>query len=451
MSTVFYHRDAVRSRHSVALSKPEPSHPNLHYYDLDQRRWRRCVIVDRLPYDLATYRLLDETSSDFSWTTWDFFGSKMDSSHDDNEKVIVTSSDSYRLSTDPENDTTDFEYESKWRKELFQKGKEVDVYDNGEWLKVVVDSTKADIVPGMICLSNRRYSVLSLGSYFVESKHLAESCAHTEVITPEQLEIEKEEDARGEELYQCKQDSIATFKATTKMFCHKNLTGWREMFGGHFRFYDIRDLYASLLSPAPIEITKEMILSSTDFKDVDPKLLDSPECLYIYGFFLNPESKMVFVSDSFNLKEYRDKLKTNIVGIRLGTSDALYDIRVKNATYARYSPSGIIDCDYVSSRPPIDLVKDGDDFVIPGLSLECPLFNPKSGSRHTLDTDGDVVTFKRLWSRNDYLYVFALNNHAVSWLPNGKIVMAGHVWLPSLIINEEDLVDVTELNKEKPF
>jgi len=90
--------------------------------------------------------------------------------------------------------------------------------------------------------------------------------------------------------------------------------------------------------------------------------------------------------------------------------DAVFDIRVKGATYATYIPEG--------QKQEFPLVKEGKDFVLPQVTVDIPLFNSVFGARHCIKTDGKEIEYQSFLLSTPYTKVFNdySNPFSVSWL-----------------------------------
>jgi len=100
-----FSRSNVNSRHLTMFAKP-PQVSNLTYFDFETEKWRPVEVLDRLPYRLLTYRYIDVVYK-----------------HDEEEMVIVTCDDSYRLSTDEVKPLVEvMKSEREWRENLCRIG-----------------------------------------------------------------------------------------------------------------------------------------------------------------------------------------------------------------------------------------------------------------------------------------------------------------------------------------
>jgi hypothetical protein len=409
--TTFYNPDDINSRHAVYF--PEPKHiDNLHYYD-SEKKWRKCEILTRLPYDLATYRFSDSTDG----------------------KVFVTCTDSYRLSTDPQSENIDLDYEESWRNQICQKDCELDFNNKGNWVKAQVCWPKSDIVPGVVLIGPRKYSNINCFGYiYKESKTLGKSGSHTRVITQEELnkEIEQEEKHKSEN--QKIKTKLEELKKNTSKYVPEKFSKWREpLGGGDCSFYDIRKFY-SYLRKERREIIPSLIDKSDLKNGSDPETF-SPTDLALLWLVKYKDCDVCFVGKTQKSDKNYDYDFLSTKG------DAVFDLRIKNATYAKYCPNG----QKSELLQPIDMKKDGSDFILEGISLDNPLFNSCAGASHTFETDGDLIEYKEIYiNLEPRSIMIALSSYAVSWLTTGKVIFCGHMWMPSLIIDEKELVEVKD-------
>ena len=102
-----YNRQKVNS-HLVVISKPKEV-SGLKYYDFSTEKWRPVKPFDNLPYGLCSFQFTDEIPKD-------------------PEKCVVTCHDSYRLSSNPDNepDNKGMKKEREWREAIVKKGAEME-------------------------------------------------------------------------------------------------------------------------------------------------------------------------------------------------------------------------------------------------------------------------------------------------------------------------------------
>ena len=242
--TEYYDRQEVNSRHGVYFS--EPKIEQLYYYMFDTCSWVKVTPLDRLPYNLCSYRIEEK----------------------DDTQVVVTCRDSYRLSNViPENtDHEEMLRQKKWRDKLVGKGKEFDfLTSNNQWKKGVVCWIKADIIPDVLHIGNRNNPCISFGNdvngyYYKESNRFAKSCTHTRIITQEELDEEKRQrDLLKQKIIE--EDNMVTqLKKSLKMYVIKKYKS--AAYGsmcGRVGFIDTLPYYNNL-KKCPFEITKQVIV-----------------------------------------------------------------------------------------------------------------------------------------------------------------------------------------------
>lgn len=392
--TTLYEPDIINNSHAVKFKSPEPI-DSLHYLD-SNGVWRPCQIQDRLPYNLATYKFLDRTDG----------------------KVFVTCPDSYRLSVKPESETIDLKYEEAWRNGIYRDEGEMDYKHGDNWVKAKVCWLKEDIVPGVLLIGPRKHPKFnSFGYVYKDSKRLSEAGSKTGIISQEQLDKEEKERLEIERLCDEETKEIEELK--------KNLQQYRPVMYPQLSFYDIRPFYASLPKERD-EITVERF-----GVDADSVKHLTPEQLVLLWLASNRNIKV-----AWSRKTSKTKVSDSRFCIK-DTCNAICDIRIKNATYARYTI-------WSNDTDVLPLSKDGDDFVLEGIDMDNPLFNALMGSKHVFDTDGDIIEYKEIFLEvESYMKLTAINGgYSVSRLPSGKFIMAGHLWIPSLIVDEKDLEKV---------
>ena len=115
----------------------------------------------------------------------------------------MTCHDSYRLTTDPDNepDPEEMWEEKSWRDEIVKEGAELDYLFNDDetayrplgllndekGYRAKVSWTKADIIPGVLVGGPRRCpNVNGFGYVYKESRHFGESGTFFELLTTEE-------------------------------------------------------------------------------------------------------------------------------------------------------------------------------------------------------------------------------------------------------------------------
>lgn len=408
MSTIFYDRNTILSRTLVNFSRPNQQE-NLHYFDADQKTWRKCEILDNLPYGLATYKISEN-----------FF----------TNQVLVTCTDSYRLSTEPDQEEMDiqkFQDEEKWRNAICKEGQEVDFKSADGWVKAKVCWTKGDVIPGVILIGPRSMpNINGFGYWYKDSRKLAPAGLKTGIISPEQLADEKKKQQLVKEKIDKRNLFIEKYQNSVERYIHKEYKHIKE-------FYDIRPYYNSLKKETT-EITLDFLKENTvDAKDLKGNL--SCGEIGLLWIVTHSECDVCFIRNS----QKCDQSKHQYICIeKKPASNAIFDIRIKNATFAKYVPTGLSQLTTVEY---IDLKQEGDDFVFEGITMDTPLFNSVLGSQHGFYTDGKVIEYKEIFLSCEALHIInSINSeNIVSWFPDGNIIMTGHLWFPSIIIHEKDL------------
>ncbi|MDD4930852.1 MAG: hypothetical protein PHG66_01700 [Candidatus Colwellbacteria bacterium] len=156
-------------------------------YDFQTSTYRKCRIVDQMPYDLVEIQF------------------------DDDKTCTVTCRDSYRLAKDEREfrSTEEMMREDAWRMKVVEDEGEFDFYDedeDDEWIKAEVGGLVDDLVSGVIDVRYRKSSGY-WGYLHYESRRIAEYQTKTPVLTEEDLLEEETEQRRQEDMEQ-KDDAI---------------------------------------------------------------------------------------------------------------------------------------------------------------------------------------------------------------------------------------------------
>ena len=103
MTTIFYNSDQINqinNKHCVYYNNPNKGETK-YYFDFVSKKWLKCYVVTRLPYNLCIYKI------------------------DNEEKFVITSTNSYRLvdDIDLENINEESNYEQllreyEWREQI---------------------------------------------------------------------------------------------------------------------------------------------------------------------------------------------------------------------------------------------------------------------------------------------------------------------------------------------
>lgn len=123
--------------------------------------------------------------------------------------------------------------------------------------------------------------------------------------------------------------------------------------------------------------------------------------------------------------------------------DAIFDIKVKDATYAEYcTKNGCLNFTTQS----IPLIKNDEcNFIMDGVTYNQPLFmaNSEDGDYHTIKTDGTSVEYTELILSEGFNKILkGINKLTVSWLNNGTIIMLGNKSNKSAIVKSTELVRI---------
>ncbi len=410
-----YDRNIVNSRHAVAFSKPTVKE-NLHYFDFDTESWRRVEPLNNLPYNLCSYRFLDEP---------------------EDAKCVVTCHDSYRLTTDLDNepDAEEMWEEKSWRDDLV-KGAEFDyLYNDGKGYRAKVCWTKADIIPGVIVGSPRQCPNLNgFGYIYKESCCFGESGTFFELLTTEELEKERQEDEVAEKRYKDQQEKIQQIKRGLPFYTRKGYEKSGIFPIGPIQFYDKLPYYQTL-KKFPDPITVEML------KDTDAELSGSQ--LAVVGLrTVAKDYDLCYYNTEQKVQEFSVAKREYESSVILKGGDVIFDIHVHGGTYARLR-YGDDDPEHQWNRD-FDLIKVNETFTFPDVTLDNPLAVTCSILR--VYTDGDRVTWScglyqfATWSIMPYLCGGAWH---MTYL-QGRVLLIGCAWAPSMSFPVEDLIQVED-------
>lgn len=375
------------------FTDPEPK--TQYYYDLKNKRWLEVTPIKRLPYGLCLYRVKDEP---------------------DEDQVLTTCSDSYLLF----DNTDQIPDEELWRNNLAQKSG-VDVYYEGKWVQGEVAWIKEDIIPGVLNVGHR-HSVKWIGYFYRESRALAPFSTCTVQLTQAELEQKRKNDLLRAEQEKVLDARIAEWKSFLlgRGYQVKHPSGINQDF---FRFIDSRLLFNSFIKgeiPSLLKENQELPLPEEEWNTLSP-LQKCYIWLAAYRQF-----EVVYIQTSGTPSEGIFTFKE---------ADAFFNIKVQGASFARLKVSN--EC------RSIELSKNNqNEFELSGATLETPLFRSVSGAKLSLETDGNRVIYSMAMMTNQarQLWRAIENEHAVSWLADGHVVLAGHLWMPSCIVREEELI-----------
>lgn len=375
--------------HLVYFPKPVRNN-DLYYFDITTQKWLKLEIRMRCPYELGNYRC-------------------------ENGKILILPSDCYLFSDKPDGK---IEVEA-WRDEI-KAGTKLDFYYKNEWVQAKVAWMKSDVTEGVMLL-DELHRAISYGYFHKYSKRVQKLNTHTPVLNENEIKEECETTYDKCTLY------ISKFKNILPRYAVKNINN------ENYIFYDIRIIYDNL-TQEQIEITDEVLLNTGKLKEgTDLSTMSNTTKLYIW-FNLYKNIHVAYRSNKI--------VPQNNIGYFDTKCDAIFDIKVKNATYAVYSPkNGCIE----GTIQNIPLIKDGNDFILEGATYDTPLFRSMSGDTHSIKTDGNVIEYKELLLEPNSGTIFTgFNSHGISWLSNDTIIMLGHLWMPSAIVKSSDIELVNE-------
>lgn len=430
-----YDRNIVNSRHAVAFSKPTVKE-NLHYFDFDNELWRRVEPLDNLPYNLCSYRFLDEPE----------------------EKCVVTCHDSYRLTTDPDSepDAEEMWEEKSWRDEIVKKEAEFDYIDNdGKGYRAKVCWTKADIIPGVIVGGPRQCPNLNgFGYVYKESRCFDQSGSFFELLTTEELEKERQEDEVTNKQRKDLQDKIHQIKQTLSFYSRKGYEQYEILGIGSLQFYDTLPYYQTLKKfPDPItfELLKDYLKDAelTDQELAFVGLLTFAKNYDLCYYNTQQEVQKEFSVPQgviYTTKEALERAKRDYepsVILKANCCDVIFDIHVHGGTYARLH-CGDYDPDNQWGRD-FDLIKVNETFTFPDVTINNPLSVATAGSILRVYTDGDRVTWNCGIYQPETLNIMASLCQAwrISYL-QGRVLLNGNMWAPSMSFPVEDLIQVED-------
>ncbi len=337
---------------------------NLYYFNFKYDKWEKCYKIKSYPYNLNEYKF------------------------ENSNETFITCDDSYRLTENLEDVLSNEEIyiEKEWRDKVVKAQEEVDLFNKGEWYKMIVAWVKADVIPGVLHLKKRRDDCGMCGYFYKESKRLAKSQTKTPIISIEQLQEEKEHDEKIMKLIQERRDKYKEIEKTLKLYKIKE--EFHKIYAPSIKdvfFYDTLPYYQSL----KLNNNKKLISK----EDWSPKATMTYEeylalsnCEKGFLKLVYEPSKegnnMVSVED-----EYTD-IKNCYAPLRKDY-DAFYNIQIYNATYAKLKCDyKEIDCDVIDYS-----IDDKKIFGFFDISEKNPIFNSTLANTIYIDTDGDKITF----------------------------------------------------------
>ena len=165
----------------VLFSERTTVQEGLHYYDFDTKSWRPVQVIKKLPYNLYSYRFLDESNP----------GEK---------DCIVTCEDSYRLCDcpydhtehDPDIVNEQMNEQRIWRDDLVKSGAECEYYHEKQqkvyYAKVCW--VKSDIIPGVVLIGHRSMpNINPFGYIYKESNKFFPIGSYLPIISKDRKEL----------------------------------------------------------------------------------------------------------------------------------------------------------------------------------------------------------------------------------------------------------------------
>lgn len=469
----------------VFFSKPEIK-TGLKYYDFDTKSWRPVEVIANLPYALQSYRFLDEENpgdKDCVVTCKDSYRLKIVNEEnydsDDSEKSVTY--DMWWESVRPDTDE-EMENDRGWRDDLVKEGAEFEYVSlkNMDMVYGKVCWVKSDIIPGVLLCGHRKCpNINPFGYIYKESRRFFPIGTRLPPISDEQLEEEAKEKDNYETRKAEKEAIVKLYQKEIDYFTCKEHPDWPKL-GGHPGIWNTLQVYDNF-SKYPHEIKIEDVnkwnydkwianeKDPEEYKEVTQNpdnmaytllCLGSVSVASDYGVcYISHEQEIqkewkCHPSVSYTTPEAEENAKNKFVPATIlsGQFDIYFDIVVHGATRALMwcgdgSPQNNWNPEYNSGIP---LVKEGELFTFPDVVYDNPLFRACMGSKFTIYTDGDKITYKGGWlqQKERMLMVDFKNGWTVNKL-QGRYLMNGHMWTPSFSFPVEDLVMVDKPVEEK--
>ena len=456
-----YNTEEINSRHQVAfINKPNTTIKNW-YWDFETDSWIKCTPINRLPYDLCSFKL----------------------DNDPDDVCIVTSLDSYRLihNLDDAPSIEQMYKEKEWREQLLTPGKELDFQqkpNTDNYVKAKVYTTYSDIIPGVLMITSRKQPYEFYGYYYLESKQLFKACTFTDKITKEELIQEYNEAQYFKLKCQNRQNQIEEIKSQLPFVCaHKYLAANKKgevHFVCYTAVFDTRSYYKNL-NMFPVEfgkLTREVVMDHyIGLLDEEEKYDLANELDQIYNsdgtkqtgklikFLANKGYQILWdMEEGLITKEpakqfWATKKENELPNKKYfeleSGYDAYWDIRVYGATWAKF----VLMEDQGELREiPMDLV-DGSDgsepyFTFNDITQSNPFFNTGAMSaKIRIETDGTSYSTKKMIIDKDSLKIVSrLGNYAVTWFDSKNLTLfLGHLWQPSFIEYTNNLIQIEYL------
>lgn len=420
--TEYYNRNEVNGRHAVFFTKPNFIE-GLTYFDFDTETWRPVEPLDNLPYGLCTYKFLDNDPN-VVLTCPD-------------QLVIVTCHDSYRLSTDPDHERSISEMweEKEWRDLIAVSGAELDYKTAGDGgYEAKVCWPKSDIIPGVITGGPRRFpNINGFGYIYKESRKFSKSGTEFPLLSSEELEKVKEEDRISEQRYKENKERISKLKKSLKYYVVSDPENPNRAL--NVSFYDTVSHYKTL-SKYPHAVTFDLVKEYLKGSDNEPVVntYTGHQLCFIALCCIAQEYDLCYYKMEKDIKNDILESKENFIVLDKG--DVYFDIKVHNATYA------YLECrsdPYYNTRFDMEKVEE-KTWTFTDITIDNPLFKSSLGSALCIYTDGTKVE----WASGVYNCSTLTDMATLSkgWRMNriqGKILLNGDVWAPSMAVTEDNI------------
>jgi hypothetical protein len=419
--TTKYNIDDLRSTHLVNFSKPDDK--LIYYYDFDTNSWRPCRPIEKLPYDIIMFKFMDTP---------------------DDNTVIATCSDSYRLANEPDTLTKEeMIREQEWRDKLIQQGKgaEMDFYSNKykTWVKAQIAWLKSDVIPGVMNITHRKTNY-GLGYYYKESTKLAKSSTYTTRYTEEEIneEMKQEDEAREK-------------KENENIKINDILNTLDKM------VYNCIDVYDYIPYYRKLNLT-DKIVTFEEFRDGGlniEKWKDNDIFIKIFGtLFLRPEIDGIYFTDTKSLM-YNEYSKSYYCDLNSG-GDCCYDIKINGLDKNKVDKI-IVDC---NGEEVSEAIWNNNEncFVFKDFTKKYPLIHTMSGASIRLvfnglkeDAKNIIVKYNAiLFSIIPHKIIMINNGYAVTYIKSkDSYLFAGHYWNPSIILKTEKIKILEPHEREK--
>jgi hypothetical protein len=411
MTTKKYSIKYLNSRHSVWYSNKFDDTP-LYYFDFECDKWVNCKPVNRLPYDLCCYKL-------------DGF---------DDDTCVVTSEDSYRLTTNLDfvKSIEEMHEEYLWRENILHVGAELEYMykKTGNVTRAKVSRMKKDIIDGIVVVGPRRYfDTMLLGYIYKESNSLVKINTYTNAPTEEEINAELNQDNNAKTRYDNIGKVVQDWQFILPYICPKQyLHIANECSGicGKVGCYDLSEFYKTL-NIYPHQITKDVIFELYENEYPIKSSYDDKT-----DYCLSAAIKLLEKGYDGAYSEFTE---TNNQKFFLPTSgvNGLFDIKIYNATYAYFMcGNDKVDLDFVEGV-----------FTLTDFTLKNPYFNTVMGFWINIKTDGDKLSCKQIYMASDFrqiLHRFG-NTYVINKLYSKNIALyCGSMWQPSFVCSIDDIV-----------